>query len=199
MRWWLVILALIFGGLLAGAVLGVRYSDTVEDIPVPADGTGCAIAEQVLPKPPYGDLLPVEVEVDWNASSVWVGIISGQERDRLIAASALDSDVVVDCDPETISFLAGGPDAQSQTGFIWTLHEDDRYAITGEVILVDDDSGGVLDGVLGEGEGGPLVTVFDLNVEARAAARPTLIIGLGILEGLTVLAAFGKAAKGVKA
>ena len=67
------------------------------------------------------------------------------------------------------------------------------------MILVDDDSGGVLDGVLGEGEGGPLVTVFDLNVEARAAAGSTLLIGPGILEGLTVLAAFGKAAKGGKA
>ena len=199
MRWWLVVLALIFGGLLAGAVFGVQYSDTIEDIPVPADGTGCAIAEQVLPKPPYGDLLPVEVDLDWNASSVWVGIISGQERDRLIAASTLDSDVVVDCDPETITFLAGGPDAQSQTGFTWTLHEDDRYAITGEVSLVDDDSGGVLDGVVGDGDGGPLVTVFDLDVEAHAAAGPTLLIGLGILEGLTVLAAFGKAAKGNEA
>jgi len=196
MRWLLVMLALLFGGVLAGAVLGVQYNDTVEDIPVPADGTGCAIAEEVLPKPPYGDLLPVEVDLDWNVSSVWVGIITGQERDRLIAASTLGSDVVVDCDPETVSFVAGGPDAQSQTGFTWTLHEDDRYAITGEVSLVDDDSGGVLDGVIGDDENGPLVTVFDLEVEAHAAAGPTLLIGLGILEALTVIAAFGKAAKG---
>jgi len=36
-------------------------------------------------------------------------------------------------------------------------------------------------------------------VEAHAAAGPTLLISLGILEGLTVLAAFGKAAKGDEA
>ena len=196
MRWWLVLLALLLGGVLVGAVMGVQYSDTIEGIPAPADGTGCAITEDVLPKPPYGDLLPVDVDADWNVSSIWVGIITGQERERLIAASTLDSDIIVDCDPETVAFVAGGPNAQSQTGFTWTLHEDDHYAITGEVGLVDDDSGGVLDGVLGDGNSGPLVTVFDLEVEAHAAAGPTLLIGLAGLETLTVLAAFTKAAKG---
>lgn len=195
MRVWLFVVALLLGGVLAGAVLGVRYEDTVEDVPAPADGTGCGIAEDVLPKPPFGDLLPVEVGFEWNASSVWVGIISGQERDRLIAASALDSDVIVDCDPATIDFAAGGPNAQSSTGFTWTLSEDDHYAITGELGLVDDGSGGVLDGVLGGGESGPLVTTFDLDVKAHAAAGPTLLVALGLLEGLTVIASFVKASK----
>ena len=62
---------------------------------------------------------------------------SGQERDRLIAASALDSDVVVECDAETIEFLAGGPNAQSETAFTWEMHEDDRYTITGQSGLLE--------------------------------------------------------------
>jgi len=188
MRWWILIAAVLIGGLLAVAVLGVQYEDTIEDIPVPADGTGCAIGEDVLPKPPYGEWLPVEVEADWNTSSVWVGIITAQERERLIAASTLGSDVVVDCNPESVAFVAGGPNAQSQTGFSWNLHEDDHYAITGEYGLVDDDSGGVLDGVLGDEDGGALVTLIDLDVEAHAAAGPTLLIALGALEALTVVA-----------
>lgn len=196
MRLWLVLLALLLGGVLVGGVLGVQYEDTINDVPVPADGTGCAITEEVLPKPPYGDLLPVEVDVDWDEQSVWVGVITAQERDRLIAASALDSDVVVECDPATVAFVAGGPNAQSTTGFTWALHAEDHYAITGEAGLLDDDSDGVLDGVLGDGSEGPLVAFFDLKVNAHAAAGPTLLVGLGLLEALTVLGAFAKQAKG---
>jgi hypothetical protein len=188
MRWWILIVAVLIGAVLAAAVMGVQYEDTVEGIPVPADGTGCAISEDVLPKPPYGEWLPVDVDADWNTSSVWVGVITGQERARLIAASTLDSDVVVDCNPDTVDFVAGGPNAQSETGFTWTLHEDDHYAITGEYGLVDDGSGGVLDGVLGDGEGGPLVTLIDIEVNAHAAAGPTLLVALGALEALTIVA-----------
>jgi hypothetical protein len=188
MRWWILIMAVLIGGMLAAAVMGVQYEDTVEDIPVPADGTGCAIGEDVLPKPPYGAWLPVDVDADWDTSSVWVGVITGQERARLIAASTLDSDVVVDCNPDTVDFVAGGPNAQSETGFTWTLHEDDHYAITGEYGLVDDGSGGLLDGVVGDGEGGPLVTLINLDVNAHAAAGPTLLVALGALEALTIVA-----------
>ncbi|NDF34001.1 MAG: hypothetical protein EB157_05510, partial [Euryarchaeota archaeon] len=132
MRWWVVILALVIGIVLVVGIMGVSYEDTIEDIPVPADGTGCAISEEALPKPPYGDFLPVEVDADWDQDTVWVGIITGQERARLIAASTLDNDLVVECDPETIEFEAGGPNSQTETGFTWVLHEDDHYAITGE-------------------------------------------------------------------
>ena len=79
MRWWILIVAVLIGAVLAAAVMGVSYEDTVEDIPVPADGTGCAIGEDVLPKPPYGAWLPVDVDADWNTSSVWVGVITGHE------------------------------------------------------------------------------------------------------------------------
>ena len=195
MRPWLIVIALIIGGALIAAVIGIQYEDTIEDIPVPADGTGCAISEEVLPKPPFGDIIPVEVDMDWDDESIWLGIISGQERDRLIAASTLGSDVVVECDPETIGFLAGGPNAQSETAFTWDMHEDDRYAITGQSGLVDENSDGVLDGAIGDDEGGPLVKYLDLSVNAHAAAGPTLLVGLGILEALTILFGFMKAAK----
>ena len=195
MRPWLIVIALIIGGALIAAVIGIQYEDTIEDIPVPADGTGCAISEEVLPKPPFGDIIPVEVDMDWDDESIWLGIISGQERDRLIAASTLGSDVVVECDPETIDFLAGGPNAQSETAFTWDMHEDDRYAITGQSGLVDENSDGVLDGAIGDDEGGPLVKYLDLSVNAHAAAGPTLLVGLGILEALTILFGFMKAAK----
>ena len=188
MRWWMLVLALLLGAALVAAVLGVEYNDRIEDIPVPADGTGCAIGEDVLPKPPYGSMLPVEVETDWNTSSVWVGVVSAQERDRLIAASTLGSEVVVDCSPDSIDFAAGGPNAQSETSFTWTLEEDDHYPITGEYGLVDDGSGGLLDGVIGED--GPLVTYIDVDVEAHAAAGPVLLIALGGAEAITVLAGF---------
>ena len=195
MRPWLIVIALIIGGALIAAVIGIQYEDTIEDIPVPADGTGCAISEEVLPKPPFGDIIPVEVDMDWDDESIWLGIISGQERDRLIAASTLGSDVVVECDPETIDFLAGGPNAQSETAFTWDMHKDDRYAITGQSGLVDENSDGVLDGAIGDDEGGPLVKYLDLSVNAHAAAGPTLLVGLGILEALTILFGFMKAAK----
>ena len=195
MRLFLIVVALLLGGILVAAVIGIQYEDTIEDIPVPADGTGCAISEEVLPKPPFGDIIPVEVDMDWDDESIWLGIISGQERDRLIAASTLGSDVVVECDPETIDFLAGGPNAQSETAFTWDMHEDDRYAITGQSGLVDENSDGVLDGAIGDDEGGPLVKYLDLSVNAHAAAGPTLLVGLGILEALTILFGFMKAAK----
>jgi hypothetical protein len=195
MRLWLIVISLLLGGILVAAVIGIQYEDTIEDIPVPADGTGCAISEEVLPKPPFGSIIPVEVDMDWDDESIWLGIISGQERDRLIAASTLDSDVVVECDPETIEFLAGGPNAQSETAFTWEMHEDDRYAITGQSGLLDENTDGVLDGVIGDDENEPLVTFFDLSVNAHAAAGPTLLVGLGILEALTIIAGFMKATK----
>ena len=195
MRLFLIVVALLLGGILVAAVIGIQYEDTIEDIPVPADGTGCAISEEVLPKPPLGEFIPVEVDMDWEDESIWLGVISGQERDRLIAASTLDSDIVVECDSETIEFLAGGPNAQSETGFTWEMHEDDRYAITGQAGLVDENSDGFLDGVIGDDESGPLVAFFDLSVNAHAAAGPTLLVGLGILEALTVVAGFMKATK----
>lgn len=188
MRWWIIILALLIGAVLAAGILGVEYEDTIEDVPVPADGTGCAIGEDVLPKPPYGEMIPVEVEAEWDTTSVWVGVITAQERARLIAASTLDSDVVVECSPETIDFVAGGPNSQSETAFTWVLHEDDHYAITGEYGLVDDNSGGVLDGVVGDDDGGALVTLIDLDVKAHAAAGPTLLVALGAIQALTVVA-----------
>ena len=49
----------------------------------------------------------MDVDAEWNTSSVWVGVITGQERARLIAASTLDSDVVVDYNPDTVDFVAG--------------------------------------------------------------------------------------------
>ena len=195
MRLFLIVVALLLGGILVAAVIGIQYEDTIEDIPVPADGTGCAISEEVLPKPPLGEFIPVEVDMDWEDESIWLGVISGQERNRLIAASTLDSDVIVECDAETIEFLAGGPNAQSETAFTWEMHEEDRYAITGQSGLLDENSDDVLDEVIGDEENQPLVTFFDLSVKAHAAAGPTLLVGLGILEALTIVAGFMKATK----
>ena len=61
--------------------------------------------------------------------------------------------------------------------------------------LVDGGSSAVLDGVIGGSDSVPLVTTFDLNVKAHAAAGPTLLVTLRLLEGLTVLASFLKASK----
>jgi len=194
MRWWVVILALVIGIVLVVGIMGVSYEDTIEDIPVPADGTGCAISEEALPKPPYGDFLPVEVDADWDQDTVWVGIITGQERARLIAASTLDNDLVVECDPETIEFEAGGPNSQTETGFTWVLHEDDHYAITGEY-GVTDGSGGILDGI-GDGDETPLVTMMDVEVDAHASLGSTLMIALGAAEAITVIAGLASVMKG---
>jgi len=54
--------------------------------------------------------------------------------------------------------------------------------------VVDDGSGGLLDGVIGDH--GPLVTYIDVDVEAHAAAGPVLLIALGGAEAITVLAGF---------
>ena len=193
MRWWVVITALVLGIVLVVGIMGVSYQDTIEDVPVPSDGTGCAISEDVLPKPPYGDFLPVEVDADWNKDTVWVGVITAQERTRLIAASTLDSDVIVECDPATIEFAAGGPNAQSETGFTWILEDEDHYAITGEYGLVDDGNGGILDGI---GEGDPLFTVMDVEVDAHASLGSTLMLIVGAAEALTIMAGLASAMKG---
>lgn len=195
MRVWVILVAIILGGLLVGAIIGIKYEDKIEDIPVPSDGTGCAISEEALPKPPFGDIIPIEVDIDWDDENIWVGIISGQERDRLIAASTLGSDVIVECNPETIEFIAGGPNSQSETAFTWEMHEDDRYAITGEAGLVDDDTGGIIDDVVNDDESGPGVTFFDLDVTAHAAAGPTILVVLGVLEALTIVFGFMKLSK----
>ena len=193
MRWWVVVLALVLGIALIVGIMGVSYEDTIEDVPVPSDGTGCAIGEDALPKPPFGDFLPVEVDADWNKDTVWLGIITGQERARLIAASTLDNDVIVECDPATINFAAGGPNSQSETGFTWILEDDDHYAITGEYGVTDDSSGGILNGI---GEGDPLVTMMDVSIDAHASFGSTLMLALGIAEAITVMAGLASIMKG---
>ena len=188
MRWWAVVLALILGIVLVVGMMGISYEDTIEDIPVPSDDTGCAIGEDALPKSPFGEFLVVEVDADWNKDTVWVGIITGQERDRLIAESTIDNDMIVECEPETINFVAGGPNAQSETGFTWVLEEDDHYAITGEY-----GSGGILDGI---GGGDSLVTMMDVSIKANASFGSTLMLVLGLAEAIIVMAGLASVMKG---
>ena len=80
MRLFIIVIALLLGGILVAAVIGIQYEDTIEDIPVPADGTGCAISEEVLPKPPFGNVIPVEVDMDWDDESIWLGVFQAKSE-----------------------------------------------------------------------------------------------------------------------
>jgi len=107
----------VLGLLLLVSIVGYSGSNEVTEIPEPQAGA-CGVTEEAFSDVPgSGAILDIDVNIAWDNSNVWIGIIDVETFESLQKSPAVKGGMIVSNDCQTIQYIAGGPDYANETSF----------------------------------------------------------------------------------
>ena len=110
------IAAAIFGILFIAAVIGYSGGEEIPDVPKPDAGL-CGVTKEAYDTVPgSGAVLDIEVDITWDDSTVWIGIITVDDYESLEKLGSNSDGEIVSCDAR-IEYVAGGPSTGEKSSF----------------------------------------------------------------------------------
>ena len=126
------LLSIVVGLLLLASLIGYSGEEIIPDVPEPAAGL-CGVTQEALDTVPGASaLLDIEVEVSWDDSTVWIGIISVDDYNSLEKLGGDSDGEIVSCDTR-IEFIAGGPSSGSDSKFDWIPDGEEFHIMIGSL------------------------------------------------------------------
>ena len=190
MAGWQQIASVVIGVLLLVGLIGYTSNEIYPEIPKPSADV-CAVKSEPLEIPASGTLIDIDVTLTWSDSSVWLGIVSAAEYDKMSKSMNVEGADVVPCPSgNEITFIAGGPGAGDT--FSWEPDGQDVHVMVGgpkgNDDGGDDDDDSVLPPPLGGGGGdddgpGPSFNgYFDIESSADISIGILLLVILAAIE-----------------
>ena len=126
------ILTIVVGLLLLVSLIGYSGEEIIPDVPKPDAGLCGGTKEAFDTVPGASALLDIEVEVSWDDSTVWIGIISVDDYNSLEKLGGNSDGEIVSCDSR-IEYIAGGPSYASDSKFDWTPNGGEFHIMIGSL------------------------------------------------------------------
>ena len=118
--------------LLLASIFGYSGEEIIPDVPKPDAGL-CGVTKEAFDTVPGASaLLDIEVEVSWDDSTVWIGIISVDDYNSLEKLGGNSDGEIVSCDSR-IEYIAGGPSYASDSKFDWTPDGEEFHIMIGSL------------------------------------------------------------------
>ena len=132
------VLSVVVGLLLLASLIGYSGEEIIPDIPKPDAGL-CGVTKEAFDTVPGASaLIDIEVEVSWDDSTVWIGIISVDDYNSLEKLGGNSDGELVSCDSR-IDFIAGGPTSASDSKFDWIPDGEDFHIMIGSLEEAEED------------------------------------------------------------
>ena len=132
------LLSIVVGLLLLASLIGYSGEEIIPDVPEPAAGL-CGVTKEAFDTVPGASaLLDIEVEVSWDDSTVWIGIISVDDYNSLEKLGGDSDGEIVSCDTR-IEFIAGGPSSGSDSKFDWIPDGEEFHIMIGSLEEAEED------------------------------------------------------------
>ena len=132
------IAAAIFGILFIAAVIGYSGGEEIPDVPKPDAGL-CGVTKEAYDTVPgSGAVLDIEVDITWDDSTVWIGIITVDDYESLEKLGGNSDGEIVSCDAR-IEYVAGGPSTGEKSSFSSVPDGEDFHIMIGSLEEADDD------------------------------------------------------------
>ena len=134
------ILTAVVGLLILASLIGYSGENIIDDVPAPSAEFCGVTKDSYSDVPGSGAMLDIEVEVSWDNSSVWIGIIDVETYDSLEKLGGNEKGDLVSCtSKENIKFVAGGPDSDGDSQFEWIPDGEEFHIMIGPMDEADDD------------------------------------------------------------
>ena len=132
------ILSAAVGLLLLASLIGFSGEEIIPEVPKPDAGL-CGVTKEAFDTVPGASaLIDIEVEVSWDDSGVWIGIISVEDYNSLEKLGGNSDGEIVSCDSR-IEFIAGGPSSASDSKFEWIPDGEDFHIMIGSLEDAEDE------------------------------------------------------------
>ena len=132
------ILSAVVGLLLLASLIGYSGEEIIPEVPKPDAGL-CGVTKEAFDTVPGASaLIDIEVEVSWDDSAVWIGIISVEDYNSLEKLGGNSDGEIVSCDSR-IEFIAGGPSSASDSKFEWIPDGEDFHIMIGSLEDAEDE------------------------------------------------------------
>ena len=100
------IIAALIGILILASLVGYSGQEDIPNVPKPGAGF-CGVTKESFDNiPGSGLLVDIEVDVSWDDSEVWIGIITVEDYDSLEKLGENSEGELVPCDSKLISLQA---------------------------------------------------------------------------------------------
>ena len=120
------------------ALIGYSGGEEIPNVPKPDAGL-CGVTKETYDTVPgSGALLDINVDVTWDDSTVWIGIISVEDYESLEKLGGNSDGEIVSCDAR-IEYVAGGPSSGETSSFSYTPDGEDFHIMIGSLEEADDD------------------------------------------------------------
>ena len=158
----------VFGILFLAAIIGYSGEEEIPNVPKPDAGL-CGVTKEAYDTVPgSGALLDIAVDVTWDDSTVWIGIITVEDYESLEKLGGNSDGEIVSCDAR-IDYVAGGPSSGETSSFSYTPDGEDFHIMVGSLEEADDDDdddgGGDPWPFEGEFKSQSFVDEFNVNVD----------------------------------
>lgn len=128
----------VFGILFLAALIGYSGGEEIPNVPKPDAGL-CGVTKEAYDTVPgSGALLNIDVDVTWDDSTVWIGIITVEDYESLEKLGGNSDGEIVSCDAR-IDYVAGGPSSGEASSFSYTPDGEDFHIMIGSLEEADND------------------------------------------------------------
>ena len=128
----------VFGILFLAALIGYSGGEEIPSVPKPDAGL-CGVTKEAYDTVPgSGALLDIDVDITWDDSTVWIGIITVEDYESLKKLGGNSDGEIVSCDAR-IDYVAGGPSSGETSSFSYTPNGEDFHIMIGSLEEANDD------------------------------------------------------------
>jgi len=179
------IIAALIGLLILASLVGYSGQEDIPNVPKPGAGL-CGVTKDSFDNiPGSGLLVDIEVDVSWDDSEVWIGIITVEDYDSLEKLGENSEGELVPCDSK-IDFVAGGPSSGSDSKFNYIPDGEEFHIMIGSLNDAedeDDDDDSIIPGFVEEKvESNEFVDEFNVKVEYEVSGGLGIILILIVIE-----------------
>ena len=133
------VIAGVLGILFLVALIGYSGSEEIPNVPKPGAGL-CGVTKETYDTVPgSGAILDIEVDVTWDDSTVWIGIITVDDYESLEKLGGNSEGEIVSCDAK-INYVAGGPSIGNASSFSYIPDGEDFHIMIGSLEEAEDDA-----------------------------------------------------------
>ena len=179
------IVAALIGILILASLVGYSGQEDIPNVPKPGAGF-CGVTKESYDNiPGSGLLVDIEVDVSWDDSEVWIGIITVEDYDSLEKLGENSEGELVPCDSK-IDFVAGGPSSGSDSKFNYIPDGEEFHIMIGsleEAEEEEEDDDDFFPPPIGQNvESQSFIDEFNVKVEYEVSGGLGIILTLIVIE-----------------